>query len=139
MSKQPPPAPTASAVGPCPTKIKICRTPRHWKFTQHHRTTRPPLIAYSSMQTVRDKLGWGRGGKHVLLDSNPRPFLLQWFETFCSHEAFLTHQSINTGNKQIADNTFESEMKTRQKQRILTPGGPFLSCGSKHLVRVKLS
>ena len=20
-----------------------CRTPRHWKFTQHHRTTRPPL------------------------------------------------------------------------------------------------
>ena len=19
-----------------------CRTPRHWKFTQHHRTTRPP-------------------------------------------------------------------------------------------------
>ena len=24
-----------------PTRIKICRTPRHWKFTQHHRTTRP--------------------------------------------------------------------------------------------------
>ena len=94
MSKQPPPAPTASAVGPCPTEIQIvgrpdtgslpstiapppqgergeridesknvqttptrtyckrnrplpycnqnCRTPRHWKFTQHHRTTRPP-------------------------------------------------------------------------------------------------
>ena len=21
-----------------------CRTPRHWKFTQHHRTTRPPQI-----------------------------------------------------------------------------------------------
>ena len=110
MSKQPPPAPTASAVGPCPTVIQIvgrpgtgwlvgcfgfngslrqyfslyravsqregereekridesknvqttptrtyykrsrpspycnpnCRTPRHWKFTQHHRTTRPP-------------------------------------------------------------------------------------------------
>ena len=41
MSKQPPPAPTASAVGPCPTLIQISRTPRHWKFTQHHRTTRP--------------------------------------------------------------------------------------------------
>ena len=95
MSKQPPPAPTASAVGPCPTVIQIvgrpgtgsfpapshhpttpegergerideskkcpnhphphlckrnrplpycnhnCRTPRNWKFTQHHRTTRP--------------------------------------------------------------------------------------------------
>ena len=42
MSKHPrSPAPTASAVGPCPTIIQISRTPRHWKFTQHHRTTRP--------------------------------------------------------------------------------------------------
>ena len=40
----PPPqsAPTASAIGPCPTIIQISRTPRHWKFTQHLRTTRPP-------------------------------------------------------------------------------------------------
>ena len=42
MSKQPPPAPTASAVSPCPTMIQISWTPRHWKFTQHHRTTPPP-------------------------------------------------------------------------------------------------
>ena len=44
MSKQTPPAPTASAVGPCPTPIQISRTrtPWHWKFIQHHRTTRPP-------------------------------------------------------------------------------------------------
>ena len=42
MSKQPPPAPTASAVGPCPTVVQISRPPRCWKFTQHHRTTRPP-------------------------------------------------------------------------------------------------
>ena len=41
MSKQPPPSPTASAIGPCPTIIQISRTPRHWKFTQHLRTTRP--------------------------------------------------------------------------------------------------
>ena len=34
--------PTASAIGPCPTIIQISRTPRHWKFTQDHRTTRPP-------------------------------------------------------------------------------------------------
>ena len=33
---------TASEVGPCPTINQISRTPRHWKFTQHHRTTRPP-------------------------------------------------------------------------------------------------
>ena len=41
MSKQPPPAPTARAVGPCPIVIQTSRTPRHWKFTQDHRTTRP--------------------------------------------------------------------------------------------------
>ena len=41
MSKQPPPAPIASAIGPCPTILQIRRTPRHWKFTQHLRTTRP--------------------------------------------------------------------------------------------------
>ena len=43
MSKQTPPAPTVSAESPCPTIIQIGRTPRHWKFTKHHRTTRPPL------------------------------------------------------------------------------------------------
>ena len=29
MSKQPQPAPIASAIGPCPTFIQISRTPRH--------------------------------------------------------------------------------------------------------------
>ena len=43
ISIQHPPAPTASAVSPCPSIIQISRTPRHCKFTQHHRTTRPPL------------------------------------------------------------------------------------------------
>ena len=42
MSKQPPPAPTASTIGPCPTVFQVSKTPRHWKFTQHLRTTRPP-------------------------------------------------------------------------------------------------
>ena len=27
---------------PLPHCNQNCRTPRHWKFTQHHRTTRPP-------------------------------------------------------------------------------------------------
>ena len=41
MSKKNPPAPTASAVDSyCNPN---CRTPRYWKFTQHHRTTRLPL------------------------------------------------------------------------------------------------
>ena len=42
--KQPPPSPTASAVSPCPTKFQISRTPRHWKFAQHHPTT--PFLHY---------------------------------------------------------------------------------------------
>ena len=46
-------------------------------------------------------MGGKRGGlKHVLLDSNHCPLLLQWFETFGPHEGFLTHQRISTGNKQ---------------------------------------
>ena len=40
----PPPAPNASTVGPCPTLLQISRTPRHWKLTQHHHTTGPPPI-----------------------------------------------------------------------------------------------
>ena len=36
MSKQPPPAPTAGAVGPCPAIIQ--------KFIQHHRTTDHPQV-----------------------------------------------------------------------------------------------
>ena len=42
MSNPAPPSPTASEVGPCLTIIQISRTPRHWKFTQHLCTTRPP-------------------------------------------------------------------------------------------------
>ena len=40
--KQPPPAPTVSAVGPCPTIIQISRASRHRKFCLapwHHPTT----------------------------------------------------------------------------------------------------
>ena len=46
MSKQPPPVPTASTIGPCPTIIQTCRTPRQWKFTQHLRSTQPPLYEH---------------------------------------------------------------------------------------------
>ena len=31
-------------IRPLPYCNQNCRTPRHWKFTQHHRTTRPPLF-----------------------------------------------------------------------------------------------
>ena len=68
MSKQPPPAPTASAVGPCPTLIQISRTPRHWKFTQHHRTTRPP-------PPIALAVGAGGGGLDIFTLIYPFSFL----------------------------------------------------------------
>ena len=37
-----PPESTARAAGPCPILIQTSRTPWHWKFIQHHSTTRPP-------------------------------------------------------------------------------------------------
>ena len=39
MSKQLPPAPTASALGPCTTVIQI-----GGRFSQYHRTIRPPTV-----------------------------------------------------------------------------------------------
>ena len=61
MSKHPPPAPTTSAVSPCLTMIQISRTPRHWKFTQHHRTARPPRTPLHIGVGRFRKLG-GQGG-----------------------------------------------------------------------------
>ena len=34
---------------PLPYCNPNCRTPRHWKFTQHHRTTRPPHFYHRKM------------------------------------------------------------------------------------------
>ena len=43
MSKPPPPAPTASAIGPCPTVIKIVGRPGTGSYPapSHHPTTPP--------------------------------------------------------------------------------------------------
>ena len=45
--------------------------------------------------------------------------------TDCATLSALTHQWINTGNKQITDKTYdESEVRTWQKQCIATPRDP---------------
>ena len=41
MFKQLRPAPIASTVGPYLTIFQTSKKPRHWKFTEHHRATRP--------------------------------------------------------------------------------------------------
>ena len=44
MSKQPSPAHTASATGPCPTIIQIVGRPGTGSFPRNHCTTRPPPL-----------------------------------------------------------------------------------------------
>ena len=42
------------------------------------------------------------------------------------HITFLTHQLINSGNKQITDKIYDkSEMCTGQKQRVVTSENPW--------------
>ena len=58
----------------------------------------------------------------MLLDPNPCPPLLQLFETVVLHEGFIAKQRINIGSKQSTDKTNdESEIRIRQKQRIVAP------------------
>ena len=69
MSKQPPPAPSASAVGPFSTLIQFNRMPRHWKFTQHHRTTRPPPPYKKTLLLQEDVHPADRAYKRGLIES----------------------------------------------------------------------
>ena len=47
---------------PLPYCNQNCRTPRHWKFTQHYRTTRPPPRAYCTCS----RCVWGLFGHFSL-------------------------------------------------------------------------
>ena len=80
MSEKPKPALTASAIGPCPAIIQISRTPRHWKFTHHLRTTRPPQfmadIAYDYLAEVfmvNNKIVWSD------MKKGPKAIAVQYF------------------------------------------------------------
>ena len=66
MFKQPPPAPTASAVGPCPTLIQTSRTPRTWKFIH-------TILITVGQGPIALAVGAGGG----------------WFGHFYSHLSFL--------------------------------------------------
>ena len=62
MSKQPPSAPTASAVGPCPTLIQTSRTPRTWKFIQDHRIVSKDAVAVRTITGIFLPARGGGGG-----------------------------------------------------------------------------
>ena len=56
MSKQPRRTYCKHSSRPCPTVIQVSRTPQHWKFTQHLRTTRQPHGGWSGGAKVLGKL-----------------------------------------------------------------------------------
>ena len=96
MTKQPPPAPTASAVGPCPTIIQISRMPRHRKFTQHHRTTRTT--------PGHRNLRLGKVGKGWLVDFRFNGPLRQYFSLYravSQREGEKRRERIESKNVQI--------------------------------------
>ena len=61
MSKQPPPAPTASAVSPCPTLFQISRTPRDWLVGCFD----GPLRQYFSLYRAVSQREGERGEKRI--------------------------------------------------------------------------
>ena len=71
MSKQPPIRTYCKRNRPLPYYHPNCRTPRHWKFTQDHCTTRPPPLI--GEEIVLSFLIWGWSGGAKVLGKLPVP------------------------------------------------------------------
>ena len=101
MSKQPPPAPIASAIGPCPspTIIQISRTPRHWKFTQHLCTTRPPQLDSVVEALVRDEVSTAVSSAVNDAQNN----LLSAFDQMISSKLERVKSQISENQKQLSE------------------------------------
>ena len=89
MSKPPPPAPTTSAVGLCPTLIQISRTLRQWKLTQHHHTIR-------SGRKNSAALGIPHGSVSTILHDRlcMRKLTARWVPKSLSDEQMATRASV---------------------------------------------
>ena len=100
MSKQVQPAPTASAVGPYPTLIQISRTPRHGKFTQHHRKTHdhPTTPRYVSCIVVSWFLELQYNDTRLVVNSHSPPV---WPHTFVSPSADSRGTVVNYWRKYV--------------------------------------
>ena len=111
LSKQAPPAPTANVVGPCPTLVQISRTPRHCKFTQHHRTTRPPsttelskllTTSTSCLTTIKNYVinivenVYERSGKNLFWLSNSSCEVLNELKSRCFRASSLSTYNFST-------------------------------------------
>ena len=75
---------------PLPYCNPNCRTPRHWKFTQHHRTTRPPTLVVEGSLVgcfringpLRQYFSLYRAVKHKTTNQ-PIYFLFQFCKPLC--------------------------------------------------------
>ena len=93
---------------PLPYCNPNCRTPRHWKFTQHHRTTRPPLqpSRWSGGAKVLGKLHVpGRPTIWITVGQGPIAHVVgtggRLFGNFYSYLFFLSSFSLSFGNGPI--------------------------------------
>ena len=93
---------------PLPYCYPNCRTPRHWKFTQHHRTTRPPLqpSRWSGGAKVLGKLHVpGRPTIWITVGQGPIAHVVgtggRLFGNFYSYLFFLSSFSLPFGNGPI--------------------------------------
>ena len=68
MSKQPPPAPTASTVGPCPTIIQIVGRPGTGSFPKTIAPPDHPSLIKGKCLFILSPLGFCR--KHCLVERN---------------------------------------------------------------------
>ena len=107
MSKQTPPAPTASAVGPCPTVIQIVGRPGTGSLPS---TIAPP----DHPQYIL-----GGGGVNLVQLHPNLPLPLHLFETVCPMMVSLT---INEPTHRKQNKSWIKSMGNQQKHRVMSPG-----------------
>ena len=100
MSKQPPPAPTASAIGPCPTIIQIVGRPGTGSLPS---TIAPPDHPLNSAedsvyihQPERHDRRFLTILEHLLCYKSRAKYLFQQISVFFNSEAFTSSDSLRT-------------------------------------------
>ena len=86
---------------PLPYCNQNCRTPRHWKFTQHHRTTRPPLPEEDLQPILREEVEIAvaslKKGKSAGVDNIPAELVQAGGETMIDVLTEICNRIWRTG------------------------------------------
>ena len=103
---------------PLPYCNQNCRTPRHWKFSQHHRTTRPRPLG------TEERFRNSRGKRAISVQATE--VLLYTVVVIAIH----VHSSIFTSavyNKQTSFETSKADMKKYPLSFLVLISAPFIS------------